>query len=70
MTKIETILPEKTGILPNLQTSLEIYEACPLEERKKWEAEVNIWYNLMAAQSRSVAEKYRARFVEVTGEQK
>ena len=62
MKKIEIILSEKTGILPNLQASLEIYEACPLEERKIWEAEFNIWYNLMAAQSRSVAEKYRNQF--------
>lgn len=62
MTKIETILPEKTGILPNLQASLEIYEACPLEERKIWETEFNYWCGRVNVYSEGVAEKYRAKF--------
>ena len=64
MKKIEIILSEENGILPNLQTSLERYTTCAPQHRTDWETEFNYWCGLMATQSRSVAEKYRDRFGE------
>ena len=63
--KIETILPEENGILPNLMDSFKNYEtADSVNGRLVWEAEFNHWYTVMRASSMSVADDYLRRFEE------
>jgi len=46
--KIETILPEKNGIVCNLMDSFKNYEtADSVNGRLIWEAEFNHWYKVM-----------------------